>query len=38
MAKAMGIKVDSLAFSSFMLSLHLTKTSQPYSRLLIDTS
>lgn len=38
MAKTLGIKIDSLAFSSFMLSLHLTanKNSKTYSRLLID--
>lgn len=34
----MGIRVESLAFSSFMLSLHLNKSSRAYSRLLIDTS
>jgi hypothetical protein len=39
-AKMMGIRVDSLVFSSFMLSLHLTgnKASKTYSKLLIDDS
>jgi hypothetical protein len=35
LAKQLGIKVDSLAFSSFMLSLHLARSlSQTYSQVL----
>ena len=36
MAKALGIKVESLNFSSFALSMHLTKRlpPQPYSKVL----
>jgi hypothetical protein len=38
LAKTLGIRVDSLAFSSFMLSLHLARTlSNTYSQVLDET-
>jgi hypothetical protein len=35
LAKILGLRVDSLAYSSFMLSLHITRSfSKTYSKLL----